>query len=75
MPLGECLAKGMSSMASAMVEVAKMKQTNNVENQELAPILARIDQRLEEQSIANKVQADIDQALLLAIQQLTKPAN
>ncbi|KAG9408426.1 hypothetical protein AC1031_021665 [Aphanomyces cochlioides] len=61
--LGECLVQGMGSMAQAMIEVAKLQKCDNNGNGDLAPILDKIDKRLQEQSAIN-------QAILRALEGL-----
>ena len=65
--LGDCLMNGMGTMASAMIEVAKINAANSSSNNHssLAPFLESIDKRLCEQSEINK-------AMLLALQNLHK---
>ncbi|CAK4085732.1 unnamed protein product [Aphanomyces euteiches] len=61
--LGDYLVQGMGSMTTAMIEVAKLQNSESHGNKDLSPILAKIDKRLEEQSVIN-------QAILAALQDL-----
>ena len=65
----------MESMAKAMIEVAKMQGGNFSANQDLVPILTKIDQRLEDQSQSHSAQAAINQAILQALQDMRKSAE
>ena len=64
--------QGMGSMAAAMIEVAKIKSSHGRDESSLTPLLANINQQLEEQSRMNQEQSAINQAILHTLQQLKK---